>query len=206
MQWIAPYKRQELIKTTPPGSSERIDTERRRIVAAAAMHVPLTVFAGAAASFPLIAGAQTPSQASTTNSAPPLDGNTPPAGFFALSKTLTGHPELNPVLTTAAWQALAARETDFIARYKQLAAAMNAGSLSSVANEPALKSTAMAIIGAWYLGRVGTVRPRSEDGPAFITYTGALMWRPTVDVTVIPTYSRGGPGHWASVPPTLASD
>jgi hypothetical protein len=132
-----------------------------------------------------------------------------PAGFMALSRTLTGHKEIDDGLASGAWQALSERERDFAARYARLADAVRKGGLtdmatwktSAVAASPELKATAVAIVAAWYLGRVGEVLPRAEPGPAFITYAGALMWRPTLDVTVIPTYSRGGPGFWGAKPP-----
>lgn len=187
---------------------ERIDRERRVLLASAA-YFPALALTGAAFAAPELAvaqdsGAQVASVAAGIGHAG--DRATPPARFFDLSKTLTGHPELNPALQGPAWRALVAREPNFPEHFAQLSAALPGSSLSALASDPTLKAVAMAVIGAWYLGRVGEVKPRSEDGPAFITYTGALMWRPTVDVTVIPTYSRGGPGHWASAPASLASD
>ncbi|WP_053096111.1 sugar dehydrogenase complex small subunit [Frateuria defendens] len=168
-----------------------------------------TLFGASAA----VLATATPGWTSSLHAAPAA-GALAPEGFLALSRLLTAHPELNPDLADAAWSALVEREPDFAARFTDLQRAVDAAGLhdmrdfgaSPVAADAALKRTAVAIVGAWYLGRVGEVKPRSEDGPAFITYTGALMWRPTLDVTVIPTYSRGRPGFWAEKPATLATD
>lgn len=137
-----------------------------------------------------------------------LPASEPPAEFLAISRLLTGHANINPALAGPAWDALCRREQAFEARFTALSGAVSAAGLhdmtawkaSPVAADAALKATAVAIVSAWYLGRVGAVKTQSEDGPAFITYDGALMWRPTFDVTVIPTYARGGPGYWAAKP------
>lgn len=131
-----------------------------------------------------------------------------PAGFAEVSQLLVGKRTIDTSLLDAAWAALIQREHDFAARFAALHKALQASSLrdmaqwnsSTIAADPALKATAVAIVSAWYLGLVGEVKDRSEDGPAFITYAGALMWAPTIDVTVIPTYARGRPGYWASKP------
>ncbi|WP_121040459.1 sugar dehydrogenase complex small subunit [Stenotrophomonas rhizophila] len=131
-----------------------------------------------------------------------------PKGFLEASRLLTGHP-IQPPMAEEAWAALCSREKGFEARFAKLDAALRQGKLTTMAGwqqspvfaDAALKVTALAIVSAWYLGVVGEVMDRSEDGPAFITYEGALMWRPTMDVTVIPTYARGGPGFWKDKPP-----
>lgn len=133
-----------------------------------------------------------------------------PTEFLALSQILVGARQLDATLATPAWAALVLREKDFPARFTALHKAIEAAGLrdmtqwsaSSVAADPALKATAVAIVSAWYLGVVGAVQDRGDNGPAFITYTGALMWAPTIDVTVIPTYARGRPGFWAAKPVT----
>lgn len=145
-------------------------------------------------------------QVTATASAPP--------DFMEISKLLTGHPEIDDGLADLAWSALVRREEGFAQSYDQLSAAITGGALSrfedlpqsAVMTDPALKGTAVALIYAWYLGRVGEVLERGEPGPDFISYTGALMWRPTIDATLIPTYAQGGPGHWATPPATLATD
>ncbi|WP_162939793.1 sugar dehydrogenase complex small subunit [Neorhizobium sp. NCHU2750] len=137
-----------------------------------------------------------------------------PADFMQVSRLLTGHPEIEDTLADMAWSALTRREEHFEAGYKALVDAIKSSGLSDFAaleqspvmTDAALKATAVSLVSAWYLGRVGEVLDRGEPGPDFITYTGALMWRPTIDVTVLPTYARGGPGYWATPPATLATD
>ena len=137
---------------------------------------------------------------------------TPPE-FVSISRLLTGRGiELS--LVDRAWQALASRHLDFPARFARLSKALRVESISDFAQwqrsaaaaDEGHRATALAIVSAWYLGVVGEVKDRAEDGPAFITYEGAFMWRPTLDVTVIPTYARGGPGTWKLKPSSLLTD
>lgn len=124
-----------------------------------------------------------------------------------VSRLLTGHT-LDDSLADRAWLAISSANDKFSARFADLSKAITTSGMttmigwatSPIAKDPALKATALAIVSAWYLGRVGEMKERSTDGPAFITYAGALMWRPTIDVTVIPTYSRGKPGFWKDRP------
>lgn len=137
-----------------------------------------------------------------------------PADFMKLSRLLTGHPEIDDTIADMAWSALVRREPGFEAGYAALLKSIETSGLSDfsaleqspIMTTPALKSTAVSLVSAWYLGRVGEVLDRGEPGPDFITYTGALMWHPTIDATVLPTYARGGPGYWATPPATLATD
>ncbi|WP_277910974.1 sugar dehydrogenase complex small subunit [Asaia platycodi] len=142
-----------------------------------------------------------------------------PSDFLRMSRLLTGSSgldsELDSGLAPRVWQALMAKDADFPTHYWQLSDALSARSVTSWADyvatglreQVAIHAIAVALVGAWYLGRVGPMLPRSETGtPAFITYEGALMWRSTRDVTVIPSYARGGPGFWAEAPLSLATD
>ncbi|TCQ99415.1 sugar dehydrogenase complex small subunit [Neorhizobium sp. JUb45] len=137
-----------------------------------------------------------------------------PADFMRISRLLTGHPEIDDTLADMAWSALVRRDDGFEAAYASLVQAIQVADLqeftdlpqSPAMSDPAHKAAAVSLISAWYLGRVGEVLERAEPGPDFITYTGALMWRPTLDVTVLPTYARAGPGYWAAAPASLATD
>lgn len=137
-----------------------------------------------------------------------------PTSFMDISRLLTNHKEIDAGLAHVAWSALVLRAHNFSEGYEALQAALVKKGISDyrqyansdIAKDPDLHAIAVALVGAWYLGRVGEVKPRSEDGPAFISYTGALMWQPTIDVTVIPTYSRGQPGFWAEKPASVATD
>ncbi|BAT18662.1 sugar dehydrogenase complex small subunit [Asaia bogorensis] len=133
-----------------------------------------------------------------------------PDGFHALSFTLIGHDDLDPALARQVWSGLVMRDGEFPGRYSALATALSKAGVktwrdyqhSEARAHEMLHAVAVDIVSAWYLGRVGPMLPRAETGtPVFITYEGALMWRPTIDVTVIPTYARGGPGYWADPPP-----
>ena len=132
-----------------------------------------------------------------------------PQDFIHVSSVLTGHRDLDPALAPRVWSGLVSKDDGFPARYAMLCKALAAHEIrswpdyaaSGLKAHKALHDVAVGIVGAWYLGRVGPMLPRSEtDTPAFITYEGAMMWRPTLDVTVIPSYARGGPGFWALPP------
>lgn len=137
-----------------------------------------------------------------------------PGDFMRTSRLLTGHNEIDDTLADMAWSALVKRDQGFAQAYAKLTAAIKAEGVSdfhklpqaAFLHQPDLKAATVALVYAWYLGRVGEVQDRSENGPEFVTYTGALMWRPTIDVTVIPTYSRGRPGFWAERPASLSTD
>lgn len=73
--------------------------------------------------------------------------------------------------------------------------------------DPVMKDTVQKIVSAWYLGYTGTpVSLRATDGTRLVTFTGALAYEPTLDATVIPTYSRGKTNYWVNPPATLAND
>ena len=57
------------------------------------------------------------------------------------------------------------------------------------------------IVSAWYLGYTGTpISLRAEDDTGFVTFTKALMYEPTMDATVRPTYARAGINYWVEPP------
>jgi hypothetical protein len=138
-----------------------------------------------------------------------------PATFLDTVHLLTGHAEVDARMGDAVWSALLKRQPDFAERYVALHNGLQQagittfaqvdGTAGPLAADP-LRGTAMSIISACYLGRVGEIAPRADVGPVFVSYVGALMWRPTLDATVLPTFARGGPGHWAKPPSTLATD
>jgi hypothetical protein len=130
-----------------------------------------------------------------------------PEEFIALSRSLTLNKPLDPSLAPRAWQALVQRSPNFLQHYPALAArfapadsALRKSDLAELEQDANAKSAAVAIVSAWYLGVVGEVKARSEDGPAFITYNQAMMWNSTQNITVIPTYAHGAPGNWAEKP------
>ncbi len=108
-----------------------------------------------------------------------------------------------------AWTQLSTLDREFPRAAERLSAAITSSGVqdmaaflaASVSKDEALLATARTITAAFYLGFTG--RPPSEghkDTTGFVTFTGALMWRPTIDATVIPTYARGGTNFWVNPP------
>lgn len=106
-----------------------------------------------------------------------------PGDFMQTSRLLTGHDEIDDTLADMAWSALVKRDHGFAQAYAKLTSAIKAEGLSdfhklpqaAFLHQPDLKAATVALVYAWYLGRVGEVQDRSENGPEFVTYTGALM-------------------------------
>lgn len=135
--------------------------------------------------------------------------------FLMLSERLTGKPQLNAKIAGRAYQGLLGLSADFPQRMHQLIEAMEEAELTDMRHFKAFAAqypesvarTAIDIISAWYLGYTGTIDGNLARNTAqFVTYTGALMYRPTLDATVIPTYSRGHTNYWESPPSTIATD
>lgn len=134
--------------------------------------------------------------------------------FLALSEFLTGHKGLDAGIADRALAALAAEDAAFPAEAAALKAAIAGDSFSDMrqfagfaARHPDLQPVAMKIISAWYLGYTGTPSGNSTvDDARFVTYAGALMYQPTIDATVIPSYARGHTNYWAEPPASIARD
>lgn len=78
---------------------------------------------------------------------------------------------------------------------------------SPIYQDPVHKDTVQKIVRAWYLGYTGTpVSLRAVDDTELVTFTGALAYTPTLDATVIQTYSRGHTNYWVNPPSTVAND
>lgn len=134
--------------------------------------------------------------------------------FLALSQFLTGKPDLNPAVAARAFLALTEADGAFEGHANRLLAAIQKGRLVDMdgfdgfmAVHPDLRSTAMRIISAWYLGYTGTPAPLDgEDDARFVAYESALMFRPTADATAVPSYTRGRTDYWRHAPASLATD
>ena len=135
--------------------------------------------------------------------------------FLSLSERLTGRQALDARIAGRVWQALLDEDGRFADRQRLLAQAMDDANLTDMrgfkafaATQPeTLTQTAIAIISAWYLGFTGSVEGHSAtDNTRFITYTGALMFEPTIDATVIPTYSQAHSDYWVDPPASIATD
>lgn len=122
------------------------------------------------------------------------------ADFAVLSQFLVSRP-VNAVLAARYYAALDKRAPNFatnVIALKQLVAERGLKHvddyLALADADPSLKATATSIIAAWYLGIVG--EPADAE---LISYSEALMYRPTHGTLIIPTYG-GGPDSWGPKP------
>ncbi|TCV92087.1 D-sorbitol dehydrogenase-like protein [Luteibacter rhizovicinus] len=185
---------------SPQGGSDLANPGRRRVLVSAGM------IAAAAALLPWakMAYAEAPAQASAAEL----------AGFLALSKRLTSRPNLDAGVSERIYVALSAGDRAFGPRVAALTKAMDDANISdmrkfnesAVASDASMKALAIEIVHAWYLGYTGTPGSGTTDDATFITYTGALMYESTQDVTVIPTYARAGTNYWTEAPASIATD
>ncbi|CAN5146995.1 sugar dehydrogenase complex small subunit [soil metagenome] len=128
------------------------------------------------------------------------------ADFLSLSQLLTGGKPLSADLAGRYAAALGRHDAKFgesLAAPQSCVGAANVAGIDELIALPGLseplRNTITQIVSAWYLGIVG------EDVDAeLISYEQALMYRPTQDVLVIPTYG-GGPGSWGEKPAYLAA-
>ncbi|WP_431259417.1 sugar dehydrogenase complex small subunit [Roseateles chitinivorans] len=143
------------------------------------------------------------SAASAAGAAPAAPAATalPVTDFLRLSVFLTGGQPLDATLAGRYQVALAKRDPQFGDSARALLAlirATQAASVEHLLEAPELKDTlrelTTRIVSAWYLGIVG------QDADAeLISYAEALMYRPTKDVLVVPTYGAG-PDSWGDKP------
>ncbi|MCP1625113.1 sorbitol dehydrogenase family protein [Pseudomonas nitroreducens] len=135
--------------------------------------------------------------------------------LLRLSLLLTGRPMLNSLQAARINDALTASDPSFPQRLTQLSCAVADDGFDDMRqfaefcarHEPAVKVTAMAILSAWYLGYTGTPSASSsEDDARFIAFRSALMYAPTLDATVIPSFARGRTDYWDQPPATIAND
>jgi hypothetical protein len=122
------------------------------------------------------------------------------ADFAGLSQFLVSRP-VSPVLAARYYAALEKRAPNFSTNVIALKQLIAEHGLKHVDDyllladaDPSLKATATSIISAWYLGIVG--EPADAE---LISYSNALMYRPTHGTLIIPTYG-GGPDSWGSKP------
>jgi len=141
--------------------------------------------------------------ASLSAQMPPAAGATPSAAAqVALCRFLCGFPKLDPRLVAHAFAALGAADRGFGARAEALGHAITSAGLPDVAAfrdsplyaDATHRATALALLGAFYLGVVGT-----GDAAHLIGYEASLMFASTQGVTPIPSYACGGPGYWGLV-------
>ena len=126
--------------------------------------------------------------------------------FRSLSEFLTAKP-ISQSLADRAQIALATVNPGFAQKVSGLISflkSVNAASIDAIKDDPRfagqLKTDALTIVSAYYLGFAGTPdSAKAEDNTVFITYTAALMYRLTYEHTPIPSYSRWGTGYWSTL-------
>ena len=127
---------------------------------------------------------------------PSLDGKT----FLALSKALTGHPDLDPTTASRLVDAFGRTDAGFAARATALAQRVRPGQtpaqLLADADGAGLHDTALAIVAAWYTGTVG-----HGQKAVMVAYADALMYDTVHDGMSAPTYCSNGPLWWTAEPP-----
>jgi hypothetical protein len=129
--------------------------------------------------------------------------NSPADRFMSASRLLTGKSDLDFTISSRTFEALSELDPKFPDRLTALADALDAAGLrdmrdfdrSSAAAQPALRTTAIEIVSAWYLGIVGI-----GASAKLVTYENALMYRPTRDITRPPATGFSEFGSWAAKP------
>lgn len=121
--------------------------------------------------------------------------------FMVVSQFLT-HRSLSPLLGQRYYQALLRHHTDFPPLLAELAKTLALHHfthvddfLAATPQTDAMWQTAKTIISAWYTGLVG-----EGNSLELIAYADAIMYQPTKDILVVPTYG-GGPFYWAVTQP-----
>lgn len=118
------------------------------------------------------------------------------SGFVATSSFLVSRPA-SPILAERYYSALCRHYADFPTRFAALKGYIATQNFAHVdaflravdATHP-LFQTASLIIASWYTGVVG-----EGAGSELIAYADAMMYLPTKDILVVPTYG-GGPDSW----------
>lgn len=134
--------------------------------------------------------------------------------FTKLSVLLTNRNKVSPIIALRALNCLQEEDPSFSDKMQLLANALRVANILSADQlehhsifTGLIGDTAKKIISAWYLGYTGIpVSLRASDNTRFVSYTDAFAYAPTLDATVIPTYSRGKTNYWVSPPKTLNSD
>ena len=127
------------------------------------------------------------------------------AGLHALSMAIIGPRADDRPLSDAFHAAFVETNPEFLVRAAALSNAMKTAGLSTpaafsaspLAEDAILRATAIGLTAAWYLGHVAKDDHDDHAGGKVVAYEKALMWAPTSDITVIPSYSRGAPNYWA---------
>ncbi|CAN5565553.1 sugar dehydrogenase complex small subunit [soil metagenome] len=126
--------------------------------------------------------------------------------FLRLSEFLTGGKPLEAGLAARYQASLARLDPKFAAAAAELqryVSDANAPNIDALLARPdlsaPLRKTITQVVSAWYLGIVN-----NDTDVELISYAGALMYQPTADVLVIPSYG-GGPDSWGAKPANLST-
>ena len=134
--------------------------------------------------------------------------------FYHLSLLLTGRAHLSRLVSSRALHCLTEEDKNFPQKITVLRNMLREANITSSDQlnghelmQQSVGQTIRKIISAWYLGFTGTpISLRAEDSTQFVTFTDALMFQPTLDATIIPTYSRGHTNYWTQPPATIEHD
>lgn len=135
---------------------------------------------------------------------PSISTKMPRDQFNHMAQLLSGREKLDKTLLEKAFLALQRNNPKFESMLNELHQLIDVEEIASaqafmenkaVAKQPAAIECAKQIISALYTGRVG-----QGSKAELISYEQALMYQPTIDITVIPSYSRGGRDYWIQAP------
>lgn len=126
------------------------------------------------------------------------------SNFMQLSTFATGHKNLDLNIGSALLLAFEAQTHDFSDQVTALLEQISKNSYQDIealdaglSNAP-LHSTLLQIIRAWYSGVI-----ESGTNAKVYAFEKALMYQPSRDVVVIPTYAHNGPNYWVSAPASV---
>ncbi len=125
---------------------------------------------------------------------------------IGIARLLTDRADLPEAVIARAQTFQTELDPTFPARLSRLAANIAAGGLKDreaviahLSGED--QATALQLIAPLYLGYTGTPQTaKDHDNAKFVTFLDALMYECTTDVTIRPSYARGGRDYWTAVP------
>lgn len=128
------------------------------------------------------------------------------ADVIRAARLLTGRDTLPEIIIARAQAFQSERDPTFAARLTTLAETIAKSALTDreaiiAALSDADAATAIDLISPLYLGYTGEPSTtEAVDDAKFVTYLDALMYEPTADNLLRPSYARGGPNYWSAIP------
>ena len=132
--------------------------------------------------------------------------------FVEFSHFLTNEVQLEEIIIERVYTCLVQGDAAFLTSALQTYQAIKKAGLSNadelnmhpIIDHPLYGAIIKKTVKAFYLGYTGElVGLSAKDDSQFVTYTGALMFKPTLDATVIPSYSRGKTNYWVNPPASM---